>query len=1121
MSDGSVTLFLPCDVVRVRATLDFGPGVSAVEEIVLRALTVQPMPVQELANLLALPRPVIADMVHALWRIGHLTVVPDSGDLVVSPGTADAVAAGRMNELSGAVREERTLTLMIDPLLGQALPAEPGRRAPQDQRVEPLRGGVDPVEISSADLRRAAAAALHGETEHGSAVAQRAMRGRRVLEVHVQHGPAVRHWRPVLVRPWLGQSTGTLGVTVVDPRVPPAAREAGSTRLTQLVADRPDARFTRHLRSHAVSQTLTAPTVEGLADNLARRAGRLAGLQAGQRAGHHEQLTEAAVQLGESMAARIEHEAVVEPLRGGSLVGAAAQLIDEARTQVVILASRLTPSSSRILEAHLAGAVHRGVQVVLLLENLESVSAGLLALAGSEHPARLVLPRQPTTAQAGLVIMDDEMALVLAGTVLRGDCTLGLRLGAPGGGVCPAVRALLSWVRTVAPDWTTAKAILPRPSWSAPDTTPPEATGVDRLPEPPPPDDTSGAATAAWEAAWRAYAEGHRELLRSRSLPQTRWVTGALHDNLLWHALRTVERRLVIASNRISDRVVDDRFLALLRGRLERGVIVTLAHPSVPRHLRPPGLDALSAEFPETLLLIEAPRGARAVVWDDDCVLLATDPLASVPSATAAGPGRSSLGLWLTGAAIADRIATAMGEPAIVTDRVTSIPSAHSGPPRSLTRIRAFNVAQRIRNRWHEGSTMEEALAPLVAEDDPWPVLDCLMGIPAHGEPPLEPGASEFASDNADNSENSDDSGDTDLTDRATSDIGVAVDTAGTPDDLLCSAVAWCLTRSADRTDATTLDRWREWLIQRLWLSGRFAEAALLRLGHPSDASPRSSLTVVAAAFGTEVSTIALLTALEDTPRSPAEDAALLCVAAAESLRTADDDHTDILKRLVPHVPSPWGDLGDAVLGYHAVARGLPPELLLRPAVDRAARARRLGVAWEELARAVDRAQRTQPAFIDLKRLQVALFKRSGPFGALEAAAEHRDVDAVRMFLASHSAFDHSDGRAVDAIIDDIWFGVTVSPIALQGSLRKAFSVRLVAILAAAREVLDAEESLSRHPGVTSASAHQDAVHALATRIQDLSADLTTAAHGLSHPETGLAVHALQQVFRMTEPEVP
>ncbi|WP_369251038.1 hypothetical protein [Streptomyces sp. R41] len=1112
MSDGTVTLFLPCDVIHVRVTLDFGPGVSAVEEIALRALTVRPMPVDELAALLALPRPVVADAVHALWRIGHLTVVPEGGELIVSPDTADAVVAGRMSVLSGAAREERTLKLMIDPLLGQVLPLESGQGAPQGQRVEPLRGGVDLAEISFADLRRAAAAALRTDAETGSARAQRAIRERRVLELHVQHGPPVRRWRPVLVRPWLGHSPGTLGVTVVDPRVPPAFREAGSARLTQLAVNRADAPFTQHLRSHAVSQTLAAPTVEGLADTLAKRVGRLAGLPTGQRTGHHEQLTEAAVQFGQSLAARIEHEASVEPIGGERLVRTAAQLIDDAHTQVVIVASRLTPSSSRILQPHLTGAVSRGVQVVLLLEQVGSLPSDLLVLAGSEHPASMVLPRQPTSARAGLVIRDDEAALVLAGTVLRGDCNLGLRLGAPGGGVCAAVRALLSWVRTVAPDWTTAQAILPRPSWRGHDTTSPEATGVDRLPEPPPSADSDGSATAAWEAAWHAYAEGHREMLRSRSLPQVRWITGAHHDDLLWHALRKAERRLVIASNRISDRVVDDRFLALLRGRLERGVIVTVTHPSAPGRSRPPGLDALSAEFPETLLLLEVPRSARAIVWDDDCVLLASDPLASALSASAAGPGRSSLGLWLTGAAVADRIASVLGEPAIVTDRVTGIPSADSGPPQSLTRIRVFNVAQRIRNRWHEGRTIEEALAPMVAEDDPWPVLDSLVGTPAHDEPLLEPDSSESALES---------SGGADLAYRDASDTGVPAGIPRTSDDLLCAGVAWCLTRSADQAGAATLDRWRQWLVQHLWLSGRFTEAALLRLGHPSDASPRSPLTVVAAAFGTEVSTMALLTALEDTNRSPAEDACLLCVAAAESLRTADDDHTGILKKLVPHVPAPWRDLGDAVLNYHASARGIPPELLLRPAVDRAGRARRLGSAWDALARAVDRAQRTQPDFIDLKRLQVALFKRSGSFGALEAAAERRDSDAVRMFLTFHSAFDDFDDHIVDSIIDEVWSEVTVNPTTLQGSRRKAFSARLVAILAAAREVLDAEESLSRHQGSAAATAHQDAVHTLATRIQDLSADLNTAVYGLSHPETGLAVHALQQVFRMIEPEVP
>ena len=973
-ADGTVTLFLPCDVVRFRASVDLGPGVSPIEEIALQALATLPMTVGKLTTLLALPQPVVTEVIHTLWRHGQLAVEPGSGTLRIG---RDAVAADGIAAAGESEREECILELMVDLWLGQALPPEGRRHASAPQCVDPPHDGADVAEIPAADLLRAATLAMRRTvTSPGHDLPAAA--NRRVVDLRPEPGRPGRRWRPVLVQPWLEELTGALGVTVVDLQVPPAFREAGSARLTGLAADNPDAPFTKLLRLHAVSGAPEVPTAESLAATLVELAARLPGLPYGQRTWHHEQLAETAAQLAQSLESRIGSETEAELVTGGRLAQAAANLIDQSHIQVVVVASELSPAAAGMLVPRLQAARERGVQVVMLLDSERPPSAALRELAGAGGLAPLVLSRQPASAWAGLVIRDDDAALMLAGTTLGADDAIGVALSAQGGGVCPTVRAVLSWIGSAAPDETTAKAILPRPSGREPGTAPLEAARLGQLPEAPPADATGGAAVVAWEAAWRAYAAGQREILRARSLPQARWITSASHHEMLGQVLRVARRRLVIASPLISDRVVDHQFLAMLRGRLERGVMVTLTHRSSAGS-GPAALDVLAAEFPGTLFLATTPAEIRALVWDDDAVLLTAEPLAGNPLAAGSVAGRSPLGLRLTGAAIADLIASAAGEPAVVTTQVTGTENADAREPGLLARIRVLNTAQRIRNRWHEDRSVDRALEPLAAENNPWPVLESLT--------------EEFAD-------------------------GAA---QGMGDELVCAAAAWCLTH-ADHADSTTVDRWQQWLIHYHWRARRFAEAALLRLAHPPSTAPRPPLTVVAAAFGTDVSTMALLTALEHEDRFPAEDACLLCVAAAESLRTADDDHAEIVRRLVSRVGAPWRDLGAAVLEYHAVARGIPPELLIRPAADRSARSRRLTSAWDALARAIDRGQRqqAQAGFADQRRLQAALFKRSGTFGPLGTATTRRDADAVRAFLASHSAFGDSDGQTVSRIIDEV-----------------------------------------------------------------------------------------------------
>lgn len=1075
MSHSTVTLYLPCDVVRFRAVTDFGTGLSLIGETVLQALAAQPMPLPALATLLALPRQVVADAVHALWRQRHVVFDLGSDELRVGLQARKAVAAHDLTSLSGSEREERTVELIVDPILGQVLPHQHRRHAPREQRVDPPKEGSELAEIPPADLHRAAIRALRARPGPNWE------RDRRIVDLRPLWGaPHTRRWRPVLVNAWLEEASETLRITVVDSHVPRVLREAGSARLTALAADRPAADFVRLLRSHATVRS-PAPSIvtpEALADLLVERSARLAFLAASQRDAYHRRLSGIASDLHVALEARSAAAARVRMLgKGeGEAVRVATGMVDRSTTQVVIVASRLGKAALRTLVPRLQAARERGVQVVVLLHD-QQPPVELMDVAHHHVPAPMVLLPRCGRAQAGLVVSDDTAALVLGATALDEHGAIGVELRNPHGGVCAPVRSLLGWVRSVTPD-RAARIILTRPSDGAPGIARPEEAEPGPLPEPPPFDGERGPAVAAWEEAWRVYAAGQRSIAGIRPLPEAGCVTGVEDLQALWQALRTANRRLVVASPRVSDRMVDARFLTTLRGRLAHGVMVTLAYQSGegndPAALS--ALDALAAEFPYGLFLVEAPAGARALVWDDEAVLSADDRLSGdLLDAERSAAGHARLGLRLSGTEIADRIAAAAGEPPPVTAQVSTRRASRADDREPLKQIVVFTTVQRMHNLWHRDGSVRRALEALAAVDDPWPVLDRL----------------------------------------------VLDTTSGSGDALARAAAAWCLTHRAPTTGQGV--RWQEWLVRHHWCTGRFAEAALLLTGAPAITAPRLELALVAAALGTDVSGMALLTAMEDTDRSAAEDACLLAAAAAETLRTAADDYAGIVASLLAGVAAPWRSLGEAVLDYHEQARGIPPGPLLRPMADEAAQSRHLAAAWAELSLAVERARQMQTRVSSLRRVQLAMFKQAEPLGRLESAVARHDAEAVRAFLRS-SANGEPQDATVNRFIDDLWARMEGGAPELLGSQRRTFTSRIAAIFSASAAVADADADADRLTDraageQVAAPVHLAAARSLVERVGALSPTLSAEAETLSYPETDLAVHVLRRILHMIAPE--
>ncbi|GAA2352015.1 hypothetical protein [Dactylosporangium salmoneum] len=1046
MTYDAITLYLPCEVRRFYATLADPAGTGPIEKILLEALATGPLTIGDLTKLFALPRALVATILHGLWRAGDVSVDPASGSALISEDALAAVRSGDpLPEPTNLV--ERHVDLMVDRILGEVLPASSAVRSTERHRVDPPGRSTGSPEISQSEFRRIAERELMS-LDAGDEV----MAGRRVVDLVPTPGPFDRRWRAVLVRVWMDARTGLPAVTIVDPRITPPAREIGSIRLSQLVVDHPNAPFVSWLRRHAhhdMPEVLTAPA---MAETLQERASRLSSLEEGQRAGHHSQLLTLARQLESMRLDGLAHEAAVEVVTGARVRWAAAELIDLSHTQVVVLLPDTDAGTRRILETRLRQAVQRGVQTVVLFGGL---------------PASGQMP-------ACLIARDDETALVVAGPSLGAEGTLGVLVSAADGGACQVVQHVLSWMETAA-SATGAGAVLCRPSGREVAAQP--ETALETLPEEPPAKDP--AAAAAWATAWRTYADAVRAAVDHPSLPRVRWITDANPYGLPARALHNARRRLVFASVVLSDQVVDERFLSMLRARLSEGVMVTLAYESA-RGAVGSLISVLADEFNGNLVLISTRPAARVLVWDDEAIVFSMDPLGEAVLA-----GGSVPGLHVAGAAFADLLAATAGEPAVVTGQVTGQVTGttdESGPQWDLlARSRAHNIAQRMRNRWHETGSVERALEPLADAADPWEVLEGLVA-PANF---------------------------TLLVDRRP---GSEIET----DDLAEAAVAWCLSA---RSDDDASRRWLQWLIAYHWEAGRFAEAGLLRLSYRVHARPRPSLAVVAAAFGTDVSTIALLAATDVRDRTPEETAALFTVALAESLRTTDDDFRDVVQKLLPAVGSPWSDLGRAILGYHGAAPGIPPELVLHPLAKQAARDNRLSIAWGRLGEELRRAQGIKPSFTTLHRLVEALFRDPGPFHALDRAIERRDTTAVREMLLTCQAVHGPVEKAAGRVIDGLWAQVRRESGDLVGRFRQAPVSRVAGVLTAAREVVAAAESSSAGSDLNSWARNHDAARTLAGQISALLPSLDEALATLERPESVLVAHAVRRIRRMTVPE--
>ncbi|MEU1619199.1 hypothetical protein ABZ479_18130 [Streptomyces sp. NPDC005722] len=1078
VSGSRAVVYVPCDTFQVHVRAGFGDVLSPIEMTALRLVDALERDrngvggttsVDQLVELLGLGHRVTLELLHDVWRKGYVRLDFTSGGVLVTDEVRTRINEGTLHQLPGAETLDYDCAVMIDRLTGLVQPRR-GHLTPSSGRLamEPALDDTAPAQVARAelvpalehDLRRRFTERVEDGPDGGSgAPGERYGSGRppRVLSYRAPNADTAiteRRWIPLDVLIHEDPDSGRLQVAVADRTYPVSRHLLAGERLTQLAADNPSTAFVRALRGAAGRDLADPPPLERLLTRLTEHAERAHSAPAGTRAARHRELCDEARVVATALDNRAASEVRATPVPAEEHEDRITELISQARSQLVVAVPRITVTGWRRWETSLRRALADRVTVVLLWGDQSApklpdpVHNALVSLVRQYGNGRLLYPRVASCPGNNVIICDSRAALISARDFMGHPerQSLGLLLSGPGEDEHSAVVGrLLSWaagivptakmsrlLRTTSDDFGCAQPILPDPI---------------EFPVPPPDEaDAADQVIRAWSDSWTAYAGKLTESATARELPAARVVDTDAHVDLLWRALRSARRRLVISSDRPPS--PDDRFLALLDRRLRDGVWVTLGLAGPPGQ-EPAELVRLADEFPGRLRLVPA-RG-RVLVRDDEVLVGGKDLLGEGGRSGWNGRVRPAPGIVLTGADAAARLAAAVGEPPEVAEMLRSQATrTHVGV---AVEPRVVYARQNIVTHWRAGAEGAARLRTQLGRvPDAWAVVDDL----ARNAGP----------------------------------------------DVVAAATACCLLYHADTAPPGAAERRLLTLVEACWQRGDFTRAALLRraLADPA-ARPRPPLSAIAAARGRRGFGEDLWEVVADTDPDIDEQAVLLLLAVEEVLRSADESALEVVTDLAAGLGEHWAELGGAVRRCNDRLYGLPAGPEIRRALSDERQQEEYDAHWQALEQALLVADRPALQIKRAIRTHHVLFREDRLFGRIRTLSATRDGGGLAELLTKEigTLRRHGDGPAVVAeLVDDVWRNLTqVRAELLHGDPRESYINRLGRVLDLAWQV--AADSNREAGGQW--DDRLDAVRELARTVTGLREHVELSVHRLGAPE--------------------
>lgn len=1014
-----VTLYVPCDTIPVKVRVSFGDGLSAVEQIALRAIDAlardrllpgaEPNPndpvtsAERLSSILGLGLRVTLDLLHDLWRKGYVVLDFANGDVTVPPHVATAISDGNLGSLPGAELAEFPVELMIDRLTGLVRMLGGSRRPPVPRNaVEIEHDDTAVARVPRAELMAMLEYALQrqdrridgedgpvatsSQPEHRDAVDRRprVQAYRPIDRGDVAAGE--QRWLPLDVLVEEDTDSERLVVTVRDSGYPAARRTSAGERISQIVAEQPTSQLARMLRQAARKTLVDPPVLDSMLDNLAKAADTLDAVPAGRRLVRHAEMCDEARICAGQIGNRIRSEVAARLVPADRQIAELLDVISSARRQLLLVTPNPLPHHWQAIHDAVADRLDAGVSVMLLWGTARKdklpgpLHTQLKTLERRQTRGLFRMPQVSTCVRVGLAVADDRRALLTSRDILApGHASRAPTLAVSGVGTdgSDAIRALLAWAGRAVPEGSMSRLLLVTED----DFSDASAARRAAVPEaenlPAAPDDRASAQAqlTAWRDAWASYAADQMERVAAREHPSATLVEDAAHADLLWQAVRTARYRLVLAAERVDRRVVNERFIEHLRKRLAAGVRVTIAGvPSAPTaNSSDPMLElrGLEREFPAQVVFSE--RVGRVLIRDDEVTFSSFDFLRSA-TADAARPRhlrQAELGIRLGSARFADELAREFGEPAWAG---AAAPAARPLSPAAEPRAPMQVIVARQRLLRDFTSDAEGAglvHAELSRAPDPWALV---ADLDAH-----------------------------------------------TDGDLRRIAIAASLVQAP--ADPGTQRRWRRRLAEVCWYEGDFfAAAALRRTDGDPGLRPSTHLAAVAAAWHLSGTGDALTEVyVEDLLTDPEERAVIHAVAVASLLRSGDSAAADIVQELAKDADERWRDFGSAVyLAWGGIdGRSLVPLIAQVLADDR--EEQRVDDVWDALDEALRLAGQQASYVGKAVRAHQLLFGPQGEFGRIVAATQARDLAALRILTDARFPLGKPAMPGVRKLLDDTW----------------------------------------------------------------------------------------------------
>lgn len=668
------------DVVAVRLTLGPKDEAGLIEKAFLQAISAGAATSEDLADVFGLAPRLVTDVLGDLWRAGRISVQLGAEQeplAVTASGRSELEAASQGQQFSSTSSANATEELIIERLTGRVLPVWESRRRPsetQDPLIPVMSDDRSHSTVTSSELADALTRVLERKSD---GYADRSS-GLQVLEAHLQ--PELLQMTPrrryVAIRVSAHLSAaGELSLAVVDDRLSVTERTAATSRLQALLDELPQSPFTRRVRALATQEPLASRGIDQTVSELDRVVSSMEECAPEQRQRSHDRargLLWQVATFAQWLALREMEVEVVATSKDHQR--ALAELIDSAERQVVLMESWVRLGGLERLGRPVRDALKRGVQIVLVwgidggTEGLGVRERAWLDDIGAHakrngHTGRFLYSRhRAARSHAKLAVADDRKMLVTSKNYLSNSDfqELGVLLTTTEDEASPAIESALRYAHDKMPDPGLARSLNYLRGAFGPRREP-------DLAEPPMPawraelgtEQASPAQVRVWAAGWAEAASAvTAELERPR--PTVEVISDLQHRGVLRNALSTAVRRVLIASDKVSDTALTGEIVERARIRAGAGLEVAIRYQQAPDASAQGRLDELAEASQEEGVappdLIQDPANHMKVVLQDDTILVGSLNPLSVDANLRHRRSTGELGVRISSAPLSDSI---------------------------------------------------------------------------------------------------------------------------------------------------------------------------------------------------------------------------------------------------------------------------------------------------------------------------------------------------------------------------------------------------------------------------------------------------------------------------------